>query len=791
MEKDLSIQEIQRLAAFKTNNINISEQEAVKIINSVLPDFSNLEACSSWSVQSGNKSAFGSNTSVSGIKECEEIPDTSKVVFNNLIQKLGYGEKTELPDTQPIQTAIKEPANEDIQNTALSSLRADLDKALLLFNNQTVTQGVISRLYNNVKEIFNTDYTAENVERTLASETAGINILELASNNELTVKEFLKEKPEAEGLFKNRAENEVIDFEEAYELVRGVKYNPEAIKEYSEKEAQMALILAVKNKNTELKELLHNATIVVDGNNKYGAPFASAIEPCIKNLERCVTTALNKLYGSNEELINEFLSSNGVSIENGRLKYGAFTVRDYSLVDISNRLQKMAEDNLSKILDGKSIEEYEEEYKKAYNHAYGEQSGIRLAEAFVESQYKGVQGIKTCVQTVGILAMIAGQVIPVGGQAASALIYGGMATATAGGTAVQFGEALTQKGGITDEDKKAIVKELMTSAALMGTGAGIGKVSSLAYAELVMANCTRLMALSAKIGTDATLSVLADYAITGQVDLTSEGISQLIPVITGVLKTKGSMYTYVSKKLHDISDSQSLKYWDANPDKLTELVRILSKNNTPISRLSKLSPAHWDAIINSVKNPPQGEFHKSMMVYKDDSREINWALTNLKKDNIQPTPKIQQHIDNITAYIDQQRIKEPIKVYRDDSYMILETTKLPNGISLAQELQNLTKIKDENIIYDRIEKLQGANFVITQERFMSTSMCEDVHFHKNDIRWEFDLPAGTKGTFIESYNTKTKHGNQAEFLLQRNTQIFIKDIEYVDGTWKIYADIKN
>ena len=220
MEKDLSIQEIQLLAAFKTNNINISEQEAVKIINSVLPNFSNVEMCNSWVVQSENKSAFGSNTTVSGIKECEEIPDTSKVVFNNLVQKLGYGEKTELQPLQPIQTAIKEPVNEDIQNIALSSLRADLDKALLLFNNQTDNQGAISRLYNNVKELFNTDYAADNIENILAAEMRGINILELASNNELTVKAFLKEKPEAEGLFKNRAAYDVIDFKETYELVQ-------------------------------------------------------------------------------------------------------------------------------------------------------------------------------------------------------------------------------------------------------------------------------------------------------------------------------------------------------------------------------------------------------------------------------------------------------------------------------------------------------------------------------------------------------------------------------------------
>lgn len=351
--------------------------------------------------------------------------------------------------------------------------------------------------------------------------------------------------------------------------------------------------------------------------------LAGAAEICTNNLERCVNSALYRLYGNDEDLINRFLEDTGTTFKDGRLEYDTFAVKSYALVNISNKLQETLDSNYNKLLDGKTLEEIELDCKQTYNLAYGAEHGSRLAQAFVESQMKGVQYIKTGVQGVGMLLLIAGQLIPVGGQAASAMVLSGLGTATFGGSAVQLTEDLTKAGGITEEDKQAITKELVVSTALLTAGAGIGKMSSLAYSELVMANCPRLIALSAKIGADATMSLLADWVITGQVDLTSEGISQLIPIVTGILKTKGSMYTYVSRKLHEISDPESLKYWDANPEKLTELVQILSKNHTPIGKLSQLSPAHWDVIINSVKHPATGKIHESMMVYKDDSREIN------------------------------------------------------------------------------------------------------------------------------------------------------------------------
>lgn len=871
MDKKLSIQEIKLLAEFKTNNKNISEQEAIDILNSVLPDFGKLQSCNSWSVQSSNPSAFGSNNLISGIKECEQIPDST--VFNNLISKIGYAKKPEKPEKKPVYIAPVEPSSEDIELLAVDYLNSDLQKAQALLKTQKDNEGAVSKLFNSGKELFNTEFASSNIERILAVEQLGNSMLAMASGDELSVKQYLETKlnlavkllPEAEnaeevrlikqelsklgptdlnqfisslaaledseyvqkapvikknlitnalqaniqtkfkdfevpkftapatvkGMLESQDAYKVMEFEKAYELERGVKFNPDAITDYAEKEARMTLILAVRNRNNQIKELLHNPTVTVDGNNKYGEPFGGAAEICTNNLERCVNSALYRLYGNDEDLINRFLEDTGTTFKDGRLEYDTFAVKSYALVNISNKLQETLDSNYNKLLDGKTLEEIELDCKQTYNLAYGAEHGSRLAQAFVESQMKGVQYIKTGVQGVGMLLLIAGQLIPVGGQAASAMVLSGLGTATFGGSAVQLTEDLTKAGGITEEDKQAITKELVVSTALLTAGAGIGKMSSLAYSELVMANCPRLVALSAKIGADATMSLLADWVITGQVNLTSEGISQLIPIVTGILKTRGSMYTYVSRKLHEISDPESLKYWDANPEKLTELVQILSKNHTPIGKLSQLSPAHWDVIINSVKHPATGKIHESMMVYKDDSREINWALTDLKKNNIQPSPKIQSHIDNITAYIDQQRIKEPIKVYRDDSYGILDIVTLSNNKSLGTELKNIANIKDVEIRERLLDKIRREDITIYQERFMSTSMCEDVHFNKSDIRWEFDLPAGTKGTFIESYNTKTTHGNQVEFLLQRNSQILIKDIEYENGIWKIYANIKN
>ena len=192
MDKNLSIQEIKLLAEFKTNNKNISAEEAIDILNSVLPDFGKLQTCNSWAVQSANPSAFGSNNLVSGIKECEQIPDST--VFNNLISKIGYAKKTEKPEKKPVYVAPVEPSGEDIELLAVDYLNSDLQKAQALVKTQKNSEGVVSKLFNSGKELFNTEFASSNVERILAVEQLGNSMLAMATGDALSVKQYLETK---------------------------------------------------------------------------------------------------------------------------------------------------------------------------------------------------------------------------------------------------------------------------------------------------------------------------------------------------------------------------------------------------------------------------------------------------------------------------------------------------------------------------------------------------------------------------------------------------------------------
>ena len=394
-----------------------------------------------------------------------------------------------------------------------------------------------------------------------------------------------------ESLSKPYAIYKKMTFEEVFEKERGVQYNPEAIMDYSTKEAHLQFLVGMHNRNEAIKNILHDATVAVDGNNKYGAPQHDAIETCNQNLANQIETAFRSLYSKNaaeaQRVIDEIMGQNSgikvvadeqgnfikleiygfkrnslnldllggtklegttqeseVGFENNKFR---MPVNAYSLVHLSKGLQQKLEDNYQTALKGKTLDEYSAEVKSAYQMAYGAENAEDMASAFVQSQQEDVQNTKAVVQGLGMVAMVAGQLIPVGGQAATALIvakgaitYGGMLTSTLGSVGVSAVENYTKAGGPTEEDKKAMLQELGTSLALVGSGMGIGKGSEAIFRTLVMKNCPKLIAFAAEVGVDATASLLADYAITGQIDLSGEGIAQLQNILVGIIGAKGA-----------------------------------------------------------------------------------------------------------------------------------------------------------------------------------------------------------------------------------------------------------
>ena len=431
-------------------------------------------------------------------------------------------------------------------------------------------------------------------------------------------KAIIKRQPISGSIEDIEQQNDIYEkmtFEETFEAERGVQYNTENTMNYIEKDAKMQFLLGMHNKRQQIYNILHDATVNVDGNNKLGAPDIRAIKPCEEQLETAIIQALRNLYGDDIEKLQAGLDKLGFSnlkYSSGKLffDYGEESGQDspfkmnhecngYDLVNIANKLQDFVDTNYEKALGGKSLEEYGQEVNNVYKMAYGARNAQNMAEAFVESQQEGVQTVKSTIQTGAMVVMVAGQIIPVGGQVASAMIMGGLAMSTVGGVGVSALENYTKAGGPTEKDKQEMLQELGISLALVSSGMGIGKTSEAVFRALVIKNCPKLLAFACEVGIDATMSLVADYAITGQIDLSGEGIVQLQAILVGVLHAKGNFKSYMNTHAGDLT----------NPINVTSKPKIETVDE--FKKIPETSKADTKKSDNAPNPNPQGAWEQS------------------------------------------------------------------------------------------------------------------------------------------------------------------------------------
>lgn len=341
----------------------------------------------------------------------------------------------------------------------------------------------------------------------------------------------------------------LMDFDKTFLEERGVKYNEDAVENYDRKKAETQTLVEMNNTLEEVKSQIAKATAYSDS-ARVKAPNEPNYELSqgrsteymmdstrVDELESGVYFVYKKLFGSDEN-INAALKRIGVDAT------VSSTGRMSNANQAGKALVKYLENNFKAACGDKTFEQHQKETTEAYKQAYGDKNSSDIANAFIQSQQEGIQNVKTAVSGVGMVVMLAGQFVP-GGNVATGMIWGGLATATLGSSAVSLSEATSKKGGMTQEDKSEIIKELSTSVALTATGMGVGKVSSAMYGQLILKNCPMLASKILEIGADATLSAVSTAVITGELDLKGEGLSQLIPILTGLLKSKGSLKTYL------------------------------------------------------------------------------------------------------------------------------------------------------------------------------------------------------------------------------------------------------
>jgi len=495
--------------------------------------------------------------------------------------------------------------------------------------------------------------------------------------------------------------------------------------------------------------------------------------------------------------------------------------------------------NYQTALKGKTLDEYSAEVKSAYQKAYGAENAEDMASAFVQSQQEGVQNTKAVVQGLGMVAMVAGQLIPVGGQAATALIvakgaitYGGMLTSTLGSVGVSYAENKTKAGGITEEDKKAMLQELGTSLALVGSGMGIGKGSEAIFRTLVMKNCPKLIAFAAEVGVDATASLLADYAITGQIDLSGEGIAQLQNILVGIIGAKGARnylnthagdVTVRANRSNDVKLGTSVydaKYALPPYNKLTpaqlKVIKYIDMQkrkgidvnvtNAIIDRIDNSAPPNLFKYLENIDSPEALEkFIKDHTIQETtEFRNKNMEMETSTYDMVEIdgktwcTPEIaRSQLENMLAlkkFLDTQSTPETINVTRTEGVEVLNNIKI--GDKSIAEIMN--EIGVDGNPDELLELLNNGETIVTYDNFVGTSLLTreqrfpDAGKNGNNdnvaLFWDITVPKGSKGAFIENL-TSENIMSEMEFLLQAGSQLKITGAEFKDGVWYLKGEL--
>ena len=248
--------------------------------------------------------------------------------------------------------------------------------------------------------------------------------------------------------------------------------------------------------------------------------------------------------------------ANGDICDVGELKYidGNILTYMYSekykegqLNDYLENLEKTTNINYQE-----TLEEYDRLTKEALGNANKATEilteYIKSQESFIDACAIGAQWTGMGLMAIGSIALLCG--CPAGAgimNAGNWVAIGGMF----GDNIAEGIDLATNNNFIKGDEEyyKGLLKETLTDTALFYSGYKINGISS------------QFESLIAEIGVDASLSLLADLIITGEIDLSGEGISQLLGIFTGKARAKlDSMKANTNTKTNFIDPMTTSQY---------------------------------------------------------------------------------------------------------------------------------------------------------------------------------------------------------------------------------------
>ena len=514
----------------------------------------------------------------------------------------------------------------------------------------------------------------------------------------------------------------LMTFEETYQLEQGVKFNKENIQKSNDSAAQYTFANNLHNRLQDIHNILDNNLTLVKGNNANGVD-SKTLENGNKRLKTSIYQALSKLYGNDIDKINKGLQDltgetyafkqkntdpkQGLTLDNLELvdssipedsKFKPNT--DMVLPSLAEKVLKGLDTNYSKALNGKKLEDYAKTMANDYKNAYGTKDASALASSFAQDQ----EGI---VQTARNTVQIAGMVVMVGGMAffPPAALGGGLISSF-GGIAVEAYNENTKENP-NEEKNKELRQETLVNAALFAIGAGSGKVGSMAKTALTAKNAPKLVAAMADIGVDSSLSLLGDLTLTGQIDLSGEGFSQLMSLVAGhkgkivkgvqkgkqFLKEKFNAQANSNNKILQMPDGTVV---EVKPDGSTVEVKADGEGTKATKPEPKTENVKTETTLKA-KEDFESALDKA--ITREDTDKPNMAVKNMaevdvKNETFKSEDELKNYLDNrkdLKAYEKSQLME----LYKQDAEIVSIALKESKKDFVGQDIPTFS-VKDIN-----------------------------------------------------------------------------------------------
>lgn len=513
--------------------------------------------------------------------------------------------------------------------------------------------------------------------------------------------------------------DELMTFEETYELERGTKFNKSYFEDLQQSKGEMSFATGAYNKNQELKnnvkavlEKYSKDTKVytdMDGNS-FGGEEPSALQRAgeVSNLfSNYYASAPDNAKKELDAVIKKQQLDLKVSEnEDGRIsiEFGGLYKNDAQKNRALNTLLKVSsqeqEKKLAQLLGGKSYESYINKYQTDFTAALGKQNVDELAKAMEEDQMTVVQTYTGLTSMAGMGVMVVGGILtltpaaPLGtGMVAlgGKVALGGMAAKNALG----FTEELTRKE-TSDERMLNLKKDLALDLGGLIIGGAAGR-QGLKYASQIMRNGgDKAMAILAEKGTDFTLSVAGDLAMIGALNydegleqtLKNNGIGILVSTVTG-LKASKEMF----KNDFDVTPQREAVMQSSDGRFVTEQVSSDADN---------VVKARFDAVSErgGFASSSQPDSRIKSPISDDD---LFFDRINDKLASIAP-----EEFDSKTRLIKNTEVKNLAKTLSERGDLSLGDAELLEDISFG--LENISDVKIKDYVSRQIKKCELGEF---------------------------------------------------------------------------------